>query len=327
MGSLSELEIETTANRFVSKIESGDCSPLTAELNALSGRDRLAVARAMDKINDKHRLEHPQLGLPDIVLLELKLSGAGQVKSEHLEAEQLLDMQLLKPTGVVDLYDSPNDRPKTYQGGSPDRPAIDTERLSKELLPSLLQAREFERAKDYSNARASYEHAINEADRITPNSRAVFEHEIVRIQDRMEGAVLNDAEYNALKSTRNKLIELMYAPALTRLELAALEHRLGNTQAAKTLSKHADQLSANWQGTTFESAPVGFEQAKLESRCGNHQLARELVEKVLLPHRHLWSNDPGVATVLDEIGNGKINAATWRYMQDVVMYLKCRPRK
>jgi hypothetical protein len=83
---MNEKEVARKAEELTSKIESGSTCPLSAELNKMSAEDRIAVARAMDALNFKHRMDQSnpnRSSIPDICISIGSKDGK----------EELLDMQ------------------------------------------------------------------------------------------------------------------------------------------------------------------------------------------------------------------------------------------
>src|SRR4030095_9628803 len=71
-------EVEQRAESLVGRAESGDKDGLSQELNSMTMADRLAVARDVDRLNEEHRAENPNL--PDIEISTTTDSGG----REHL---------------------------------------------------------------------------------------------------------------------------------------------------------------------------------------------------------------------------------------------------
>jgi hypothetical protein len=61
---MDEWEIQKKAEDVVGKAEQGDLGPLREELSSMSPQDRLALARAAEQINERHRASNQDL--PDI---------------------------------------------------------------------------------------------------------------------------------------------------------------------------------------------------------------------------------------------------------------------
>src|SRR4030095_2702061 len=86
-------EIAKKAEDLVTKVEAGDKSSLSEQLNSMTIEDRLAVVREMDRINAEHRASNPNL--PDITF-EVNKDVAGR---EHLQ-----DVHVLAKTGERGWY-------------------------------------------------------------------------------------------------------------------------------------------------------------------------------------------------------------------------------
>src|SRR4030095_8405414 len=71
-------EVAQRAESGVGGAESGDKAGLSQELNSMTMADRLAVARDVDRLNEEHRAENPNL--PDIEISTTTDSGG----REHL---------------------------------------------------------------------------------------------------------------------------------------------------------------------------------------------------------------------------------------------------
>lgn len=238
MGELTEKRIDELANTLEGRIESGDCSSLSMELNSISGADRLAVARAMRKLNEQHRKERPELGLPHLVILELKLSGQGAVRSEYLSKEQLLDMTIEKSGKEFDLYDPIEEQKRPLI----DRNRLDGVKLLEELLPSFVKGRESLAKGDLGQAKACYERAIGEADRITPAGFERFKQEIDQLSLQQKLTGLDEAETKNIERQKQCLISLAYSRQILRRELGTVERALGNEQKAQHLFNEANKL-------------------------------------------------------------------------------------
>ncbi len=90
---MSDKEITNKAEDLVSRVETGDKSSLSDELNKMTIEDRLAVVREMDRINADHRQSNPNL--PDIQF-DTNKDSAGR---EHLQ-----DIQIQTKTGERGWY-------------------------------------------------------------------------------------------------------------------------------------------------------------------------------------------------------------------------------
>lgn len=87
---MDKQEIENRADKLVSQVEKGETDGLEKELNSMNPADRLAVARAMDRINDQHRQANSSL--PDLVL---------DVQKDKFGHEYLADIQTTEERSVL----------------------------------------------------------------------------------------------------------------------------------------------------------------------------------------------------------------------------------
>jgi len=86
-------EIANKAEDLVTKIESGDKSSLSEQLNSMTIEDRLAVVKEMDRINAEHRASNPNL--PDIVV---------ETNTDAANREHLQDIHIAQKTGERSWY-------------------------------------------------------------------------------------------------------------------------------------------------------------------------------------------------------------------------------
>ena len=86
-------EITKKAEELVTKIEGGDKSSLSEQLNSMTIEDRLALVKEMDRINAEHRASNPNL--PDIEF---------ETNKDPAQRDHLQDVRIVQKTGERAMY-------------------------------------------------------------------------------------------------------------------------------------------------------------------------------------------------------------------------------
>lgn len=110
---MDQRQIAKKAEDLVAKVEGGDRSSLSDELNKMTIEDRLAVVREMDRINEEHRQSNPSL--PDIQF-ETNVDVAGRTHLQDIQVKTKHERAWYNPMRWIsgkeyyestDVYDAP----------------------------------------------------------------------------------------------------------------------------------------------------------------------------------------------------------------------------